>query len=231
MRKAIAIVAGLAVLGVANWTIHQRERLLAEGAVVLLELAPFLLLGMVVAGVLHVALPDRFVHRQLRGRFGVVKAVLLGVPLPLCSCGVIPTALGLRRDGASRGATVGFLISTPQTGVDSILVSASFLGWPFAIFKVGAAALTGVVGGFLADATRGGRDPDAAPEPAPAESTRRGLRSVVAHALEILRSIWHWVVVGILASALITSSRTRSACRPVLRSRVNRSTSSPSSAA
>jgi len=172
---------------------------------VLLELAPFLLLGMVVAGVLHVALPDRFVHRQLRGRFGVVKAVLLGVPLPLCSCGVIPTALGLRRDGASRGATVGFLISTPQTGVDSILVSASFLGWPFAIFKVGAAALTGVVGGFLADATRGGRDPDAAPEPAPAESTRRGLRSVVAHALEILRSIWHWVVVGILASALITT--------------------------
>ena len=70
-----------------------------------------------------------------------------GVPLPLCSCGVIPTALGLRNEGASKGATTAFLISTPQTGVDSILVSASFLGWPFALFKLAAAFVTGLIGG------------------------------------------------------------------------------------
>ncbi len=157
---------------------------------VLLELAPFLLLGMVVAGVLHVALPERFVHRQLQGRFGVVKAVLLGVPLPLCSCGVIPAALGLRMDGASRGATVGFLISTPQTGVDSILVSASFLGWPFAIFKLAAAAVTGALGGALTDAVAGGPDADESPPPAPTQSTRHGCKEIVVHALEILRTIW-----------------------------------------
>jgi uncharacterized membrane protein YraQ (UPF0718 family)/copper chaperone CopZ len=69
--------------------------------------------------------------------------------MPLCSCGVIPAALGLKRDGASNGATMGFLISTPQTGVDSILVSASFLGLPFAIFKVLSALITGVLGGLL----------------------------------------------------------------------------------
>ena len=97
----------------------------------LLELSPWFLLGMAVAGVLHIVLPRNFIKTQLRGRWGVVKAVALGVPLPLCSCGVIPTGLGLRRDGASNGASLGFLISTPQTGVDSILVSASFLGWPY----------------------------------------------------------------------------------------------------
>ena len=112
---------------------------------VVVSLAPPLVLGAIIAGAIHVLLPPDFVGRQLRGRVGVLKSVLLGVPLPLCSCGVLPTALGLKRDGASDGASVGFLISTPQTGVDSILVSGSFLGWPFALFKVLSAAVTGVV--------------------------------------------------------------------------------------
>ena len=119
---------------------------------ILLELAPWLLLGAVVAGALHVILPANWMQRHLTGRGGVLKAVLVGIPLPLCSCGVIPVGLGLKRDGASNGAAVGFLISTPQTGVDSILVSASFLGWPFALFKVFAALVTGLIGGTLADA-------------------------------------------------------------------------------
>jgi len=182
---------------------------------VLLDLAPFLLLGMAVAGVLHIALPDRFVHRQLRGRLGVVKAVLLGVPLPLCSCGVIPTGFGLRRDGASRGATVGFLISTPQTGVDSILVSASFLGWPFALFKLAAAAVTGVAGGFLADAVGGGGEANEVSDASPGATTGRGWREMVSHALEILRTIWRWVVVGIVVSALITTFVPEDAFRAV----------------
>jgi uncharacterized membrane protein YraQ (UPF0718 family) len=172
---------------------------------VLLDLAPFLLIGMVVAGVLHVALPGRFVRLQFKGRFGVVKAVLFGVPLPLCSCGVIPAGLGLRKDGASRGATVGFLISTPQTGVDSILVSASFLGWPFALFKVAAAAVTGLFGGWLADAVGGDAEagePQASTEDRPGG---RGLRDMLDHALDIVRTIWVWIVVGVVASALITT--------------------------
>lgn len=171
------------------------------------ELAPWLLLGMAVAGLLHGLLPENFVRRQLRGKFGVVKAVLLGVPLPLCSCGVIPTGLGLKKDGASNGAALGFLISTPQTGVDSILVSASFLGWPFALFKVLAAAVTGLVGGWVADAV----EPHAATDPndlseseaAAAAGEPRDLRGMVAHSLDLLASIWRWLLFGIVVSAAI----------------------------
>lgn len=169
-----------------------------------LSLAPWLLLGMAIAGILHVALPKGFVQRHLGGRGGVAKAVALGVPLPLCSCGVIPAGLGLRRDGASRGATVGFLISTPQTGVDSILVSASFLGWPFAVFKLVSATVTGLVGGWIADrVSEPTKIESATPLPAESSTGRPGFRTMFAHAFDILRSIWRWIVFGVVASAAI----------------------------
>ena len=173
---------------------------------VTLELAPWLLLGALIAGVLHIALPAGFVKRAFVGRRGVLTAVALGVPLPLCSCGVIPAGLGLKKDGASDGAAVGFLISTPQTGVDSVLVSASFLGWPFAIFKLFAAALTGLVGGWLTDAigTEGGsgQAPSSCAVEAPPQRT---LGAAWAHAVDVLRSIWKWLVFGVLLSAFITT--------------------------
>jgi uncharacterized membrane protein YraQ (UPF0718 family)/copper chaperone CopZ len=172
---------------------------------VILELAPWLLLGALVAGVLHIALPPNFIRTQLTGSLGVVKAVLLGVPLPLCSCGVIPTGLGLKKDGASDGATVGFLISTPQTGVDSILVSASFLGLPFAIFKVASAAVTGLVGGFATNAMTHEAPPSETSEACAIESLpKRGLRAMIDHSLELIQMIWRWLVFGIVVSALIT---------------------------
>ena len=121
---------------------------------VLGEMAPYLLLGFVVAGVLHVFIPQKMVERQLGGRrvWPVVKATIFGIPLPLCSCGVIPVAASLRRSGASRGATTSFLLSTPQTGVDSILVTYSLLGPVFAVFRPLAALVTGVLGGSLVSA-------------------------------------------------------------------------------
>ncbi len=169
---------------------------------ILLALAPWMLLGMGIAGALHVMLPTNFVHRHLGGRWGVVKAVLLGVPLPLCSCGVIPAGLGLKRDGASNGSAVGFLISTPQTGVDSMLVSASFLGWPFAVFKLVSATVTGLAGGFLTDAL-GSPEDAAGIDGASSSAAERSVGAAVDHAVEILRSIWRWVVFGIVVSAAI----------------------------
>ena len=176
----------------------------------MLELSPWFLLGMAVAGLLHGLLPRNFIKRQLRGRFAVMKAVALGVPLPLCSCGVIPAGLGLKRDGASNGASLGFLISTPQTGVDSILVSATFLGWPFALFKVFAAAVTGLIGGVIAD-----RLPDedaverdlasATPSDEAEEAQERGVRAMFEHAHDLLASIWRWLVFGVVVSALINT--------------------------
>ena len=89
------------------------------------EMAPYLILGFFFAGLLKAFVPKDIYRRHLAPRtFGsVVKAAALGVPLPLCSCGVIPTAVGLKKEGASNGACASFLIATPQTGVDSILAT------------------------------------------------------------------------------------------------------------
>jgi len=175
---------------------------------VMLELSPWLLLGAAVSGLMHVLLPEGFIHRQLTGRLGVLKAVLIGVPLPLCSCGVIPAGISLKRDGASDGASIGFLTATPQTGVDSILVSASFLGWPFALSKVVAALVTGVVGGALTDVAGG--DPGAAPSEAGHGAARReGIGGKVVdaldHGVDLVRMIWRWLVFGVLVSAAIST--------------------------
>ncbi len=117
--------------------------------VVLAEMAPYLLLGFLVAGFLSVLLPPSVVERHLGGRgfLSILKASALGVPLPLCSCSVIPVAASLRAHGASRGAVTSFLVSTPQTGVDSILATYGLLGPVFTFFRVGAALVSGLLGG------------------------------------------------------------------------------------
>ncbi|MCK4276422.1 MAG: permease [Phycisphaerae bacterium] len=118
---------------------------------VLSEMAPYLLFGFFMAGVLSVLISGSLVERHLGGSgfFPVVKAAAFGVPLPLCSCGVIPVAASLRRGGASKGATTSFLMATPQDGVDSIMVTFSLLGPVFAIFRPVAALISGVIGGGL----------------------------------------------------------------------------------
>ena len=90
------------------------------------EMSPYLLLGFLLAGLMHAFIPNDLYQRYLGGRSfrSVIHAALLGIPLPLCSCGVIPTAMSLYRQGASKGACVSFLIATPQTGVDSIIATA-----------------------------------------------------------------------------------------------------------
>lgn len=127
------------------------------------EASVFLLFGFLIAGVLAVVVPGRLMTRFF-GR-GKVKSVLwasaLGVPLPLCSCGVLPTALGLRRQGATKGATVSFLISTPETGVDSISVSYALMDPIITVFRPLAAVVTAISAGlatnFLGE-PRGAKD-------------------------------------------------------------------------
>ncbi|MBR5656967.1 MAG: permease [Prevotella sp.] len=118
---------------------------------VVCEMAPYLLLGFLIAGVLHVFVPQKFYANYLsrKNRLSVLWAALLGIPLPLCSCGVIPTAIGLRNEKASKGAVASFLIATPQTGIDSILATFSLMGLGFAIIRPVAALITGVCGGLL----------------------------------------------------------------------------------
>ncbi len=185
------------------------------------ELSPWLLFGLLLAGILHVLLPAGFIRRHLGGRrfVNVLKAVLVGVPMPLCSCGVIPTAIGLKKDGASDGAATGFLISTPQTGIDSILVSASFLGWPFAIFKVLSAFISGLIGGLLVNAAEGSKNKTqtenkttpscccSKDKPATSEKTnKRYWREIFSFGLiQLLRDIYRWLIVGVLIAALVST--------------------------
>jgi uncharacterized membrane protein YraQ (UPF0718 family)/copper chaperone CopZ len=122
--------------------------------VTLTGMAPYLLLGFAIAGIMAAFVSPDTVERHLGGRGfkPVLKAALFGVPLPLCSCGVIPVAASLRKHGASRGATMAFLLSTPQTGVDSIMVTYALLGPVIAIFRPIAAFFTGLLGGYLTEA-------------------------------------------------------------------------------
>lgn len=123
--------------------------------VLVCEMAPYLLLGFLLAGLMHEFVPKSLSRRYLSGRSmkSVLWAALFGVPLPLCSCGVIPTAMGLRREGAGKGATIAFLIATPQTGVDSIVATYSLMGLPFALIRPLVAMVTAVMGGWLVNAT------------------------------------------------------------------------------
>ncbi len=176
---------------------------------VMLDLSPSLLLGLFIAGLVHLYLPPGLVYRGLNrpDLRSAARASLIGVPLPLCSCGVIPTALGLRNQGASKGATTAFMISTPQTGVDSLLVSASFLGWPFALFKLAAAFVTGMIGGALVNRfTAPDAEPRSASVATAAEPGAGGIRGALRYSLfELLAAIDLWVLAGVLVAALIAT--------------------------
>ncbi len=128
-------------------------RIPAEFWNVLGEMAPYLLFGFLAAGFLSVYISTELIEKHLggRGAWPSIKAAILGIPLPLCSCSVLPVAASLRKHGARRGATTAFLLSTPQTGVDSILVTYSLLGPVFAVFRPIAALIKGILGGILVE--------------------------------------------------------------------------------
>ncbi len=115
------------------------------------EMAPWLILGLIFAGLLKVYFPQKHIDKYLgKSNFrSSLNAALLGIPMPLCSCGVIPTGISFFKNGASKGATNSFLISTPQTGLDSIFATYSMLGWPFAVLRPIVAFFTGILGGVF----------------------------------------------------------------------------------
>lgn len=100
-------------------------------------MAIYILVGLLIAGILKQLIPDDFISKHLgKGSIGsVIKSTIFGIPLPVCSCSVIPLAQGLRKEGASKGSVQSFLISSPITGVDSILATYSFFGLFFTILE------------------------------------------------------------------------------------------------
>ncbi|BCA91002.1 SO_0444 family Cu/Zn efflux transporter [Vreelandella aquamarina] len=130
--------------------------LITELLQIALTAAPWLLLGLVIAGLIKAWLPERLLQRWMGGRGlgSIVRAAVIGMPLPLCSCGAIPTAIALHRGGAGRGPTTSFLISTPGVGVDSILLTSVLLGPLMAVVRVAGALVTAIVTGLLVGFTR-----------------------------------------------------------------------------
>lgn len=172
------------------------------------DMAPYLLLGFLFAGLLKVFLPQNLMNKYLgKSSFkSVVNASLLGIPLPLCSCGVLPAGISLYKNGASKGASTSFLISTPQTGVDSILVTWSMLGLPFALIRPIAALFTGVFGGVMTNKLDEEKKYNSEEhEEFKAVKQKPSLKAILDYAfVEMMADIAKWLVIGLLIAALIS---------------------------
>ena len=174
------------------------------------KMSPYLLLGFLLAGIMHAFLPSRLYRRYLGGSSfrSVVNAALLGVPLPLCSCGVIPTAMSLRREGASKGAAVSFLIATPQTGVDSIFATYSLMGLHFALLRPLAALVTALFGGELVNLFDKQDEALRADEQSVTPKAQTFVEKMVEALryafVDMMQDIGRWLVVGLVVAGLIT---------------------------
>jgi len=175
-------------------------------------MAPYLLFGFFVAGVLGALVPASFIEKHLgkRGLWQIVKASLLGVPIPLCSCSVIPVATSLSKHGATKGASVSFLTSTPQTGIDSIAATWGLLGPLFAIFRTLVAFITGCICGATVEAlTPPSKEPSrgSCDKYCPSCNPKKGFhqwKQIFAYGFGTLpRDIGRALLVGILISGLI----------------------------
>ncbi len=175
------------------------------------EIAIYLLFGFLVAGVLHVLFPERIVRRHLGSNSigSVIKATLFGVPLPLCSCGVVPVAASMRKSGASKGASVSFLITTPQIGADSFMLTYSLLGWLFAVGRIVASMITALFAGLTINfLDRSEKEQDAPSEGVTenSETAWQRLKNVPAYVeYELLGSIANTLLVGIVIAGIVAA--------------------------
>lgn len=181
------------------------------------ESAPFLLLGMFLAGVIHQCIPKAWVERTLGKNSSFFTAAVIGAPLPLCSCSVIPVAMGIRRSGATKASTASFLVATPETGIDSVGVTYALMGPIMAIARPIAAIISALVAGLLVFCFG---SPDKSRSNTPANSsgcchqsvhvvrltTSNKLTAVFSFGFgQLLRDFMLWFLLGIFFAALITT--------------------------
>ncbi len=195
--------------------------LLEETWRLLEEMAPYLLFGFLIAGILHVLLPKEKVAKHLADRkfSSLLKATVFGIPLPICSCGVVPVAAHLQKQGAKRGPILAFLISTPTTGVDSILATYSLLGPLLAIMRPIAALFNGLLTGIVANFSLR-KQPEASADQAqlsaivePSDGTNNSnntnftelTRKMFNYSFgELIEDIAKWLIIGIVVGGVIS---------------------------
>ncbi|MFT6988734.1 MAG: uncharacterized membrane protein YraQ (UPF0718 family) [Paraglaciecola sp.] len=182
------------------------------------ESAPFLLLGMLIAGMINQWIPRVWVEKTLGRKSSILNAALIGAPLPLCSCSVIPVAMGIRRSGASKASTASFLVATPETGVDSIGITYALMGPIMAIARPIAAIASAIVAGLFV-LWFGKQENTAEPEPQPkttnncchkanvaGSSASEKIKAVFVFGYgQLLRDFMLWFLVGIFFAALVTT--------------------------
>lgn len=182
------------------------------------ESAPFLLLGMLIAGAIHQFVPSTLIEKTLGRQSSVFNAALIGAPLPLCSCSVIPVAMGIRRSGASKASTASFLVATPETGIDSIGITYALMGPVMAIARPIAAIFSAIVTGSLIK-WFGNKDtvkPVASPEtktssccggkaPVKQTLTQKVMRVFAFGYGQLLRDFMLWLLVGLVFAAAVTT--------------------------
>ncbi len=177
------------------------------------ELAPWLLLGFVLAGLVSIALPRSLVMRLLGkpGLGSIIRATIIGVPMPLCSCGVIPVAAAIRQKGASKGATASFLASTPELGVDSTVATWGMMGPLMTLVRFCMAFITGITAGLLVQfVTR--NDPDSQLKAAPTDNSapkteiRKGVADALRYAFVTMpKEMAPSLIAGILLAGAISA--------------------------
>ena len=183
------------------------------------ESAPWLLAGYLLSGIIRQVIPSSWVESQLapKGFLSIAKGAFIGAPLPLCSCGVIPTALAIRKAGASKGATSSFLVATPETGIDSISFSYAILGPIFAIARPIGALMSAIVAGVLVNSldeeiektdersSSGGGCCGSAPEETQSKVAQRFINAVKYGYGKMISDTAKWLVIGLVAAAVITA--------------------------
>lgn len=190
------------------------KNIIVQSWQVLEEMSPYLLFGFLVAGILSVFISPIWVERHLgsKGIWPLLKASIFGVPLPLCSCGVIPVSMSLHKHGASKGATISFLLSTPQTGADSIFVTLSLLGPLFAVFRPLIAFATGVFGGGLVEifdknnkGLKNQSPNNSEPLETKAESKNRIVKALRYGFIVLPKDIGKAMLIGLVVAAVISA--------------------------
>lgn len=196
--------------------------------------SPYILLGLAAAGLMHVLVPADRIARWLGGQgLGpTLRAALLGIPLPLCSCAVVPVTIELSRKGASREASLAFLVSTPETGVDSILLTYGLMGPVMAIVRPIAALITSIVAAITSMFWRSGEpvtdagteeaessccDPTPDPVGPNTAAGSQRLRQAVRYGfIEMVDEIGFWLVIGLILTGAITALVPEEAIRGLL---------------
>ena len=193
-------------------------QLLSNFVLLFTESAPFLLLGMLIAGMINQWVPRTWVEKTLGSKGSILTAALIGAPLPLCSCSVIPVAMGIRRSGASKASTASFLVATPETGVDSIGITYALMGPIMAVARPIAAITSAIVAGLFvlwfgkADNTIEQKTPTNTTSSCchktkvvPSSVSEKIQAAFVFGFGQLLRDFMLWFLIGIFFAALVTS--------------------------